>query len=240
MSRQRQKRLRLGLGLVVCVCLAYTAGFGVYTLRNRVAAAWPATGSQEMEVFWEAWNHVEDEFIGEVPSATARTYAAIHASLALLDPHTVFVEPEPRALERENLRGAYGGIGAEVARDAQGRIVLDPYADSPAERAGLTAGSILLAVDGRPLADDATESDVVSALRGEIGSQVELSVKLATGGFLTTAIKRERIEVPSVSWRLETPEIGYVQVERFTERTDGELVSALDALGPKPAGWCWT
>ena len=236
MSTYRHKRLRLCLALVSAFCLAYTAGFSVYTLRSRVSSAWSTGGSDQLSVFWEAWDRVESEFIGEVPPAKVRTYGAIRSSLALLDPHTVLVEPLPRTLERDQLRGAHGGIGVEVERSADGGIVLDPYPDFPAAEAGVLTGDVLLAIDGDRVTNDTTETEVVLRLRGEIGSRVELTVRHPSGGLLTTTMERERIELPSVTWRLQTPEIGYIRVERFTERTDIEFARALEALSAAATG----
>ncbi len=187
-----------------------------------------------MGVFWEAWDRLEEHFFGEVPPPQARTYGAIRGSLALLDPHTVFVEPVPRQLEQDRLRGAYGGIGVAVWRDDEGRIALSPYPDSPAKRAGLTRGDVLLAVDGEPLPGAVTESEVEVRLRGEVGTEVRLTVRRSNGSSLEVTIEREVIEVPSLTWHMETPATGYVHVMRFTDRTDDELAVALQGL--KEAG----
>jgi carboxyl-terminal processing protease len=183
-----------------------------------------------MGVFWEAWERVEEHFFGEVPPPQARTYGAIRGSLALLDPYTVFVEPVPRELEQDRLRGAYGGIGVAVWRDDEGRIALSPYPDAPAERAGLARGDVLLAIDGEPLPEAATESEVEVRLRGEVGTEVLLTVSRSDASSFEVAIEREVIEVPSLTWHMETAATGYVHVMRFTDRTDDELAVALERL----------
>ena len=183
-----------------------------------------------MKVFWEAWKRVEDHLFDDPPSAKVRTYGAIRSSLALLDPYTVFVEPIPRELEQDELRGAYGGIGVRVRLDDEGRVALDPYPASPAERAGLMKGDVLLAIDGELLDDGATESEVQARLRGEVGSLVQVRVRRPSGATFDATIERETIEVPSVTWRVETPRVGYVHLVRFTERTNEELGTALESL----------
>jgi carboxyl-terminal processing protease len=229
MSERRQYRLRLGLGLAICLALAYVAGFGVYSLRSEVLAA-RFNGPPESAVFWEAWKRVETHFFGEVPPARARTYGALHRSLTLLDPYTVFVEPVPRQLEKDQLRGAYGGIGVAVWRTAEGHLALSPYPGSPAERAGLARGDLLLAIDGEPIAGDVAVPRIEARLRGEIGTQVHLRIERPSGSSFATTVERERINVPSLTWRMETPHVGYLHITRFTERTDEELAGALQEL----------
>lgn len=221
--------MRLGLGVLISLCLAYTAGFGVYRLRDE-ALGLRSTVPEEMEVFWEAWERVESHLFDEPPSAKVRTYGALRSSLTLLDPYTVFVEPIPRELEQDQLRGAYGGIGVAVRQERNGRIVLDPYPASPAERAGLTTGDVLLSIDGESLDDRATTSAIQSRLRGEIGTRVQVTVRRSSGITFDASIERATIEVPSVMWRIETPQVGYVQLIRFTERTDDEVGRALESL----------
>lgn len=229
MSESGQTRLQLGLCLVICLCLAYTAGFGVYRLRSKINDG-RFTGPADVRVFWEAWNRVERHFFGDVPDPQVRTYGAIRRSLTLLDPYTVFVEPIPRELERDELRGAYGGIGVAVWRTADGHVALAPYPASPAERAGLMRGDVLLAIDGDPVLDGTTESEVRAALRGEVGTSVDLTIKRSSVSPFVVTIERERIETPSVTWYMTTSNIGYVRVETFTERTDDELDTALQGL----------
>jgi len=84
---------------------------------------------------------------GDLSSDTARTYGAIRGSLETLDdPYTLFVEPQRREREQEELRGSFGGIGAWVERTPDGLIILTPMDDRPAARAGVQSGDELIAV----------------------------------------------------------------------------------------------
>jgi carboxyl-terminal processing protease len=228
MSERKQKLLWLSSGLVICLCLAFTAGFAVYRLRSEALAAHRAP-APEVKVFWEAWDRAEKHFFGDTPSAQTRTYGAIRRSLSLLDPYTVFVEPVTRELEQDALRGEYGGIGVSLRRHTEGRIILDPYPGSPAERAGLMKGDLLVAVEGEPVGPESTD-DVRARLRGEVGTTVNLTLERPSGLRFDVAVERETIEVPSVTWRLQTSRIGYVHLSSFTDRTDSELDAALGRL----------
>ncbi len=214
---------------LLCLCLAYTAGFGAYRLRDAIQAGQSAV----LGTFWEAWGHIERTFYGEMPPPQERTYGAIRGALALLDdPYTVFVEPQPRELERDRMRGSFGGIGVNLWRDGEGRMVLAPYPDSPAERAGVQEGDVLLAVDREPVALEATMDDVSAHLHGEVGTSVTLTLSRPPTPAFDLTIERGEIRVPSVTWRVldRAPGVGYLHVETFTERTGEEVRDALQEL----------
>ena len=124
MSRSTRRTILLISVALVFLCLAYTAGFGVYLWDELNQAG---RTSEPQSVFWEVWEYIEQHFYGELPLPSERTYGAIHEALLLLnDPYTVFVEPQPRELERDEMRGAFGGIGVALWRDSESRLVLSP------------------------------------------------------------------------------------------------------------------
>jgi carboxyl-terminal processing protease len=230
------------LALGFCLAVVYAAGFGAYRLWDQQRSPRPQQPASElqqrMEVFWESWGFLEQDFYGELPPARERTYGAIRESLALLgDPYTIFVEPQPRELERDQMRGAFGGVGVDIWYDAGGRMALSPYPDSPAEKAGILKGDILLAVDGESITSETTIDDVHAQLHGEIGTPVTLTLSRPGEGSPTPppfdlTITREEIKVPSVTWRVldQAPAVGYVYVQGFTDRTDDEVIAALQDL----------
>ena len=224
------QRLQLIVSLFLCLCLTFTAGFGVYWLWDELEQV---TGPKPLGVFWEAWDRVEQHFYGQLPSPRERTYGAIRETLNLLDdPYTFFVEPQSRELEQDQMRGSYGGIGVTLWRDAEGYTVMSPYVDSPAERAGVCEGDILLAVDAEAITGETTVDDVRAWLHGKVGTPVTLTIsRPPTPPFDLTA-NREEIQVPSVTWRVldHASDIGYIHVQAFTERTGDEILNALQDL----------
>ncbi len=216
-------------GILLCLCLAYTAGFGAYRL-------WDELHPQQQEplgVYWEAWERIQETFYGELPSPQERTYAAVREALALLDdPYTIFVEPQTRELERDRMRGSFGGIGATLWPDAQGRLALSPYPDSPAQRAGVLEGDILLAVDGQAITAQTSLDDVRAWVHGDVGTPVTLTLSRPPTPAFDLTLVREEIQVPSVTWRVldEAPQVGYLRVETFTDRTDEETREALQRV----------
>jgi carboxyl-terminal processing protease len=181
-------------------------------------------------LYWEVWGLVTEKFYGDLPEETSSTYGAIRGALATLnDPYTIFVEPQPRALERADLDGQFGGIGAFVFRDEAGRVILDPMVDSPAEMAGLQRGDVLLKIDETVLVPELSTDDIVLLIRGEVGTRVTLTLERGGTQPILLTIERAIIETPSVEWRLleEDPDIGYIKIRLFSARTNKELQRVL-------------
>jgi carboxyl-terminal processing protease len=222
--------VKLGLYALACALVLGSAFMLGYLARAAYA---PVTGETAVfGVFWEAWNLVNDHFIGDSTDETARTYGAIQGSLrALRDPYTVFIEPQERDREEEQLRGSFGGIGAYVERTDDGRILLTPMADQPAARAGILEGDQLIAVDGVPITPDMPFDDVLAMVRGEVGDVVRLTVRReASADPVTFEVKRAEIVTPSVSWELLPNGVGYIKLAIFGERTSDELENAIGEL----------
>jgi carboxyl-terminal processing protease len=219
------------------VSLAFGSGFVVASFQPRQpqpkAVQNTLLDSGPLSVFQEAWDLIEKDFFGSLPTNRERVYGAVRGLLETVDdPYTTFVEPIPRRFEQDDLRGSYGGIGVALNRTADGQVVLSPYRDSPAAQAGILEGDVLLAVDDVPItAEMDVTQEVTARIRGEVGTAVTLIIHRGAET-LTFSITRQVIEIPSVTWHVldQAPSLGYVQVSSFTDRTAGELKDALDEL----------
>jgi carboxyl-terminal processing protease len=211
---------------------SYAAGYGTHWWLNKDSPT--AEEVEHFAVFWEAWHILEKDFYDQLPNAQQMTYGAIRGVLGVLnDPYTIFVEPKPRRLEKDDLRGSFGGIGAWVSKREDGAIVLKPMEDKPAEQAGILEGDVVTEVDDQKLTPDMSLEDVILLIRGPIGSMVKLTISRAGHPeSLVFEITREKVETPTVTWRLldESQGLGYVSISLFTERTDKELETALKDL----------
>jgi carboxyl-terminal processing protease len=214
------------------ITASYAAGYGTHWWLNKDN---PTTEqADQFTVFWEAWHILEKDFYGQLPTAQQMTYGAIRGVLTTLgDPYTIFVEPKPRQLEKDDLRGSFGGIGAWVSKREDGAIVLKPMEDKPAQRAGVLEGDVVIQVDDREITPDMSLEDVILLIRGPVGSMVKLTISRADHPEpLVFEITREKVETPTVSWRFldEGQGLGYVSISLFTERTNKELETALKEL----------
>lgn len=232
-AREVRRSLFLGIGFGLLLALFFAGGFFA---RDLLAVPLSASASGETyPLLDEVQGLIDRYYLREQPAYEQRQYAAIRGMLnSLNDRFTFFIDPPVAASESDALAGTYGGIGVQIKRTAQGSIELFPYADSPAAAAGIQNGDLLTAVNGTTL-DLLTPQDTIDQmLRGEVreGSGVEVTVTRASGEALTVFIPFAVINVPSVIWRVpaEAPTVGYVQVTIFTNRTPGELKTALDDL----------
>jgi carboxyl-terminal processing protease len=235
------------LFVFLCIVgLTFVAGYSTYPLLH--ADRDPATESAEsaasqdddMGVYWQAWGILERDFYGKKPDATHRIYGAIRGMVeAYNDPYTYFVEPQPRELERDELRGKFGGIGANIELTPEG-YVLRPMPGQAAAQAGILSGDLLLLVDGHEITTSMSLDDVVTLVRGPIGVETALVIRRqepenGAGVELTVHIERVEIQTPSIEWRLieeavQPGNIGYIHHALFTERSATEMRAALAEL----------
>ncbi|MCW5882225.1 MAG: S41 family peptidase [Anaerolineae bacterium] len=239
--------------LILVVGLSFAAGFmtnGMLTAPNRSTALaglgvelgplGSTRSPDSFKVFWEAWDIVQREYYGQVPSDQAVTYGALRGALgALNDPNTTFLEPRAASLERSDLAGQFEGIGATVQNNTDGRLVIvSPVPGSPAEQAGLQPNDVILKVDGREMVG-VSSADAVTFLRGPKGTSVTLTIQRDGGTPFDVTLTRTPITMPTVTARtledVGAPTVGYVRLKLFGERSAGEVQRAIQDLRAKGA-----
>ena len=219
------------VGLVLALLMAGVFGSGYWLGNRRVAHAEAETG---FDVLWSVRAILDRSFIGEIPTAQQQAYGAAHGLVAAFnDPYTLFVEPAPREMERDELAGHFGGIGAYMTRNAAGDLIVTVMRDRPAAKSGVQDSDVLLEVDGKPITKEMPVDEIVALVRGDIGTKVTL--KLLRPGQTepnTVAVTRERIETPSVEWRVldKDKHIGYAHISLFGQRTSQELEAGIADL----------
>jgi carboxyl-terminal processing protease len=239
------RRILLVLASVMLVLLAFLSGYAAYPLLHQGAPPLTAADAASAQAgdlgqFWQVWSLLDRDFYGVQPDAQARTRGAIAGMVQTFrDPYTFWVEPQTRELERDDLAGRFGGIGATVEQTADA-FVLHPLADQPAARAGVLDGDRLTAVDGQPVTPTMDVNAVVALIRGPVGTPVTIAVNrgeigAGDGEELSFTIERAEIRTPSVEWRLldddpATADIGYLRQTIFSERSAAEMEEALAEL----------
>ena len=232
--RETIKSVALGLALGFLVAGVFAAGYyarDALQFTNRSAEE----GFISYSLLDEVQVILEQSYLRTLPPVRVREYAAIRGLLASLeDRNTFLIDPPVAASEQHVLSGTYGGIGVSIRRDEQGLIVLTPFVDGPAARAGVVEGDRLVAVNGRRIQLTDGLDSIDQSMRGEVGDNNGVSVTVVTlqGEEKTFFIPFEVIVIPSLTWRVleEDARIGYVHLLRFTERTPRELDEALEDL----------
>lgn len=239
-SETRMKRILpfvvLGVGQALFLTLAFLAGYVVratYVDQVPALSVLAPGNSGKYAVLDEIRGLLATHYIGVLPDEKTLEYGAAHGLVAAVgDPYTVFVEPPAHQLETQSLAGAYGGIGVALSLSAAGETVLSPYPDSPAARAGVLDGDVLVAVNDAPIQASASPDQVTAAIRGPIGSTVRITVRHIAGRTETFSIARAAIEIPSVTFKMVAghSDTGLIAISRFSDRTPAELGAALDQL----------
>jgi len=165
--------------------------------------------------------------------------AGVRGSLkSLNDPYTVYLSPKETQAFEEKQSGQYSGIGAALEKGKQGLVITNVFDGSPAAKAGLEPGDIIVTVDGEPTVDAAIEASI-ARIKGTEGSHVKLGVKPKAGGALETVdIVRRRIEFPETRSTMERAggkKVGYVQLYEFGGLAARDVRRDLQALAARGA-----
>ena len=158
---------------------------------------------------------------------------------ALNDPHSAYIDPDTYALSRDDFEGAFQGIGATVSKQENYVVIVQPIPDTPAARAGLQSGDIILAVNGQDAENWSVEQAVLE-IRGPQGTSVDITIRRSDGSEETLTIVRDEIPVYSVTTTPptgqlldeageEVEEFAYIRILQFSRNTPQELQDAITA-----------
>src|SRR5579862_672400 len=188
--------------------------------------------SQSLKEFTQVYDIVEQNYAEPVNPDKAIYNGAIPGMLHVLDPHSNFFDPKSYSLLREEQRGKYYGVGMTVGPRNNKVIVIAPFVGTPAYRAGIHPGDVIIAVDGKPT-DNMSTAEVADMLKGPKGTTVRITV-LREGSDKPLEFSIIRDEIPRYSVDLHfliRPGSGYMHVSGFQETTDHEVREALDEMG---------
>ena len=228
------RRARRSLFLIAFVILS--CGFLGLLFGEKVGAA--SSGGSDGDIrdslrtFTEVYNIVEQNYAEPVNPDKAIYNGAIPGMLHVLDPHSNFFDPKSYSLLREEQRGKYYGVGMTVGPRNNKVIVIAPFVGTPAYRAGIHPGDVIIAVDGKPT-DNMSTGEVADMLKGPKGTTVRITV-LREGSDKPLEFSIVRDEIPRYSVDLHfliRPGIGYMHISGFQETTDHEVRDALDEMG---------
>ena len=189
----------------------------------------------EIRRYVAVYNAVKQAYVEPIDDAKLM-HSAIRGLLFDLDPHSVYFDKRDAESFDEQSRGAYAGIGVELLRQPDGTLrVIAPIDDTPATRAGIKAGDLIIAIDGKSFKAD--EGDSSAPLRGPPGSTLTLTiVREGRDKPFDVALIRETIRIASVRSRMLEPGYGYVRIAAFQADTAAEFERQLEALKTQSGG----
>jgi len=238
----------LSLAVALSIVLAGVVG---YNVSGGGGTSSPSTtqsvrqNAGDFSILNEIYRILGEDFVNPqaVKPDTLRAGAINGLLQALGDPHTVYIDPESYSLGVDIISGTFEGIGAQVERDpVKGDIVIvTPFRDSPAEKAGIRAGDVVRAVDGEST-EGWSVTDAVKRIRGPQGSTVGLTIEHSDGQTEDVKVTRATIVIPTVFPRevqdssgSTVKDLAYIELQQFTEPTVDALRKALVHI--KEAGY---
>jgi carboxyl-terminal processing protease len=231
--------LRLTALVIVIVVIA-GASFLTGAATDRAGllpgleAQQPKDTTTEFGVFWEAWNLVKANYVDrKALDNKDLTYGAVRGMVDSLGDigHSRFLTPTELKAEEDSIAGKLEGIGAEMVSLHGAPTVLAPLPGSPAAKAGIRPGDIIVKVNGVDTTG-MTLTEVVDKVRGPAGTKVTLTVIHANqGSMVDITVTRQAINYKSVTWAMlpGTP-VAHVLIGEFSQGTTDELVSALNSV----------
>ena len=209
---------------------------GLFVSASAICAATTEDPYAEVNASWERFGAVYSRILENYYSSMDQgeiMSAAIKGMLGQLDPYSEYYDEEGLRQLRQDTTGKFTGLGITVAIKDRFPVVISPIEDTPAFRAGLRPGDLIVAVEGKSTLDMQLES-VVNALRGAPGTRVAISVATRLGATpREVEIQREDIRIKSVVLVEELKnKIGYISMRRtrFSEYTSSEVEEAIKSL----------
>jgi carboxyl-terminal processing protease len=224
-------RRRTVTWVLLVVALLLTTALGAYAYgRSQSPAAIGERDRESLALYAEALDTVRDDYVDqEAIDPEKQTYGAIEGMLDTLgdEGHTRFLTPEEREQNREGLSGTYEGVGIEVEHRDDKVVVVVPIEGSPADRAGVESGDVVVAVDGESVREEGV-SEIVEEIRGPEGTGVKLTV-LRGGEERVFDLERAEIEQLVVSWTLiPESDVAHMRLASFSDDSAEKLAQAFE------------
>jgi carboxyl-terminal processing protease len=188
-----------------------------------------------LTLFGDVFERVRAEYVEPVPDKKL-IEQALNGMLAGLDPHSAYMDASQFRDMQVQTQGKFGGLGIEVTED-QGLIrVISPIDDTPASHAGIKAGDLITALDGKTV-EGLPLSNAVDEMRGDPGSKITLTIKRqGVDTPIEVTLERQIIHIQVVKSRMEPHDIGYIRLTQFTENADAGIREAIASLKKQDGG----
>lgn len=246
------------LALLSFLLLAPVTGFAASSAPATPAPATPPAAANEnakpveeskpqdtaetyrlLKLFGDVFERTRAQYVEPVKDEEL-IEAALNGMLSHLDPHSGYMSQTEFRDMQVQTRGQFGGLGIEVTMESGAVKVVTPIDDTPAQRAGMQPGDLIVALDGTPVMG-MTLQEAVSKMRGPVGTSIKLTVvRKGASEPLEVNLTRAVIRVESVRWRTEG-NVGYIRISNFTDRTqegvDKAIADIRTKLGAKLEGY---
>ena len=210
--------------------LAVAVGIGVISFNTTSSVSSAAKSDdtyRQLTLFGDAFELIRDEYVEEVDDKTL-IENAINGMLSNLDPHSSYLSDDAFKKSQERTKGEFGGLGIEVTMEDGYVKVIAPIDDTPASRAGLQAGDLVIVIDDQDVLGMSL-SEAVSVMRGPVGTDIHLTILRGTDNFFDVTITRDIIKTRAVRYE-NYGDVGYIRITTFSQQTTPGLEQAVAAL----------
>ncbi len=239
--QNQHKKVNRFTAVVLLVSLGlflFGAGYryGEYTVRKnetRVIDSIQEKAALDLSLFWNVWDTMQKKYVDRNKlNAKKMLHGAIKGMVAAVgDPYTFFLTPDENRASKDDLGGKYEGIGAQLGMKNNNITVVAPLADSPAEKAGIRSGDLILAVNKENTKGMAL-STAVNKIRGTRGTKVTLTLMREGKEPFDIIIVREQIKMKSVTLRFIN-DVALLKVTQFGDNTNDEWDQAVLDIAEK-------
>lgn len=223
MRNKLQKLGLIGSGIAIGVALS----LNLPAIADREATQ--PLPLDDLRAFTEVFGKIKSDYVEPVDDKKLINQA-INGMLSGLDPHSAYMDADAFKELQVGTQGEFGGLGIEVGMEDGFVKIVSPIEDTPAQKAGLKSGDLIIKLDDTPV-KGLSINDAVKRMRGKPNTPITLTIvrKGASKPFTVTLI-RAIIKVKSVKYKLVEPGFGYIRITQFQEHTGENLVQAITAL----------
>src|SRR5688572_32440439 len=220
---------QIGLLVVgVLIGVAVSLNFSAEAQRGVTTTTAPLP-IEELRAFTEVFGRVKSDYVEPVEDKKLIT-EAINGMLTGLDPHSAYLDQEAFRELQVGTQGEFGGLGIEVGMEDGFVKVVAPIDDSPADRAGVNSGDLIVKLDETSV-KGMTLNDAVKRMRGKPNTNITLTiVRKGEAKPVVVTLTRAIIKIQSVKSKMIEPGYAYIRVSQFQEHTGENLAKAVDAL----------
>ncbi len=238
-------RLNTSTGKLRRICLAASLASGLLSFNvsgeeaREAAASAPSLPPiskdkgllplEDLRTFTKVYDHIRRGYVEEVNDTKLLEYA-IKGILAELDPHSSYLDASSFDDLQMNTTGEFGGLGMEVGMDDGYVKVISPIDDTPAEKAGIESGDLIIELDNKTV-KGMSLNDAINVMRGPIGSDIDITVlRKGKQKPMEFTLTRDTVKVKSVRSRVIEEEIAYVRIAQFQMATGDDLIDSVTGI----------
>ena len=225
-----KKIFTLTIGIFLIFIAGVSFGIGLFGNEDRKSIE---EDLKYLKLYTEVFSIVKEHYVEPVDGKKL-VYGSLKGMLQSLDPYSMFFTPDEFKDFTVESKGEFGGLGMEVTMENGKLIVVAPIEDTPAWRAGIKPGDIILEIDGEPT-DNMSLIEAVKKMRGKPGTKITLTIwRKGLDKPIKVTITRAVIKVKSVKTKeLQNGKYGYIRLTQFQENSDVEMKKALSKFKNK-------